>query len=114
MTGDGRSFGEKRSAVAGIRALNAMPQTLDAAHAFGYEARVASGGEGIAGTAKLALKGFQPKLGELHGAREIAGVTFVVYRQLFAGEDDLLWIGDKLVPEARGAIAIAAALGHQS
>jgi hypothetical protein len=91
-----------------------MPQTLDAAHQFGYKARVASGGEGIAGTPKLALKGFQPKLGELHGAREIAGVTFVVHRQLFAGEDDLLRVGDKLVPEARGAIAIAAALGHQS
>jgi len=90
-----------------------MPQTIDAAHEFGGETRVASGGKRVAGAAKLALNSFQAELSKLQGAREIAGVALVMHRELFTGKNRFLRIGYEFVPEAGGAIAFATAFGHQ-
>jgi len=67
----------------------------------------------VARNAKLALHSLQAKLGELQGAQEIAGLAFVVHRQLFAGKDRLLWVGEQFVPEGYGAVAFAAPLSHE-
>jgi len=89
-----------------------MLQTLHPAHKLLLQPRGASAGVGITKGNAALLEFREGQFGIFKSPREIPRASFIVDRQLFAGIDAILGIGNKLQPQRFRALRVALPLGQ--